>query len=321
MLSWKPELGARFGVLPLDGDGADVTWVETDPCYVFHFMNASTSADGTRVTVDACRLPKMDIGLESEGEPAKADSWLHRFTIDLAAGCSAYEQIAELPGDFPRVPAALEGRAQRFGYYASFSSGVAGTEFDSVTKVDFSTSRTQTHVYGPHAVCRRGGVRTRSRRAGRRRRLVVQLRHRSDHDGDRFRRARRAARSKRSRVHTCRSGCRSDSTATGSPWSTDFGAQQSLNRLRGRSCAVPDVRRSCRWPSRSSRSLPQPARAARTSIHGAIRRRIAHLGRRRIGGVRGRARRSSSACRKDRCCRSCSRTRPPRRPGSRSASA
>ena len=151
-MSWKPELGTRFGVLPLDGDGSDVTWVETDPCYVFHFMNASTSADGTRVTVDACRLPKMDIGLENEGEPAKADSWLHRFTIDLAAGCSAYEQIAELPGDFPRVPAALEGRAQHFGYYASFSSGVAGTEFDSVTKVDFSTSRTQTHVYGQHAV-------------------------------------------------------------------------------------------------------------------------------------------------------------------------
>jgi carotenoid cleavage dioxygenase len=152
MLRWKPQLGTRFGVMALDGDGSEVTWVETDECYVFHFLNAYTSPDGQKITVDACRLQRMDIGLEHEGDPAVADSWLHRFTIDLAARRVTQEQIAELPGDFPRVPAALEGRAHRFGYYASFSNGRPGNDFDSVTKVDFATGIAQTHVYGEHAV-------------------------------------------------------------------------------------------------------------------------------------------------------------------------
>ena len=38
-----------------------------------------------RVVVDACRLPRMDIGLEHEGGTADANAWLHRYTIDVAA--------------------------------------------------------------------------------------------------------------------------------------------------------------------------------------------------------------------------------------------
>jgi carotenoid cleavage dioxygenase len=152
MLSWKPELGTRFGVMALDGDGRDIRWFETDECYVFHFLNAYASADGRRVTVDACRLPRMDIGLDHEGDTAVADSWLTRFTVDLDTGRVGHEQVAELPGDFPRLPPAFEGREHRYGYYASFSHGDPAGDFDSVTKVDFTTGNTQTHVYGEHAV-------------------------------------------------------------------------------------------------------------------------------------------------------------------------
>jgi carotenoid cleavage dioxygenase-like enzyme len=151
MLTWKPENGTRIGVVDRTGDGSDIVWVETDPCYVFHFMNAFT-ADG-KVVVDACRLLRMDIGLDSADGTADANAWLHRFTIDLATRSASYEQIAELPGDFPRVPAAMEGRRHRFGYYASFSSGdVERGDFDAVTKVDFETGAALTHSYGPTSV-------------------------------------------------------------------------------------------------------------------------------------------------------------------------
>jgi carotenoid cleavage dioxygenase len=154
MLRWAPENGTRFGVLDRHGDGRDIVWIETDPCYVFHFLNASSSADGGQVTVDACRLPRMDIGLEAEGGTADADPWLHRFTIDLDAHSVSYEQVAELPGDFPRVPAAMEGRCQQYGYYATFSTGRPERgEFDSVTKVDYTQKRTATRTYGPDQVC------------------------------------------------------------------------------------------------------------------------------------------------------------------------
>lgn len=150
MLTWKPENGTRIGVMPRDGD--TVRWYEVDPCYVFHFMNAFDAPDG-RVVVDACRLARMDIGLADEGATADADSWLHRFTIDPGRGSVTVEQVAELPGDFPRVPAALEGRPYRYGYYASFSSGrPQGGSFDSVTKVDFATGSATTHRFGDGVV-------------------------------------------------------------------------------------------------------------------------------------------------------------------------
>jgi carotenoid cleavage dioxygenase len=151
MLSWQPERGTRLGVLDRDGDGRDAVWIETDPCYVFHFLNAHSDADG-RVIVDACRLPRMNIGLDAEGDAPDADSRLTRFTIDLAARRVSYDQVAELPGDFPRIPAACEGRPYRYGYYASYSSGEPTGQFDAVTKVDFTTGSEQTHVYGTHAV-------------------------------------------------------------------------------------------------------------------------------------------------------------------------
>jgi len=154
MVQWLPDNGTRFGVMDRNGDGSDIVWIETDPCYVFHFLNASSSEDGRRVTVDACRLARMDIGLERDGGTAEADAWLNRFTIDLDARTVAREQVGDLPGDFPRVPAAMEGRPQRYGYYSTFSSGHPdGGEFDSVTKVDFESSATITRFYGRAQVC------------------------------------------------------------------------------------------------------------------------------------------------------------------------
>ncbi len=40
MFTWEPERGTRIGVMPRDGGNADVRWYDTDPCYVFHPMNA-----------------------------------------------------------------------------------------------------------------------------------------------------------------------------------------------------------------------------------------------------------------------------------------
>ena len=37
---WKPSYGARLGVMPLGGPTSAIRWVEIEPCYVFHGMNA-----------------------------------------------------------------------------------------------------------------------------------------------------------------------------------------------------------------------------------------------------------------------------------------
>src|SRR6185312_14052676 len=50
---WDADYPARIGVMPLERPG-EVTWIEIDPCYVFHVGGAHTDADG-RIVLDACR--------------------------------------------------------------------------------------------------------------------------------------------------------------------------------------------------------------------------------------------------------------------------
>ena len=49
--AWEPEKGSHIGVMPRDGSVKDIRWYETDPCYVFHPMNAMTSGNTIRAHV------------------------------------------------------------------------------------------------------------------------------------------------------------------------------------------------------------------------------------------------------------------------------
>jgi carotenoid cleavage dioxygenase len=153
MLRWKPELGTRIGVMPRDGDAADVVWTEIDPCYVFHFLNAWT--DGDEVHIDGCRLAHMDIGLEPGRSPVLDDgeepgSFLTRFTVDLASGTATWSRIAERPGDFPRINDDRAGLTNRYGYVATFADGRDGDgAFDSITKHNLAVGAAEIHDFGP----------------------------------------------------------------------------------------------------------------------------------------------------------------------------
>ena len=46
------------GLMPRAGSGGDTVWVEVDPCYVFHPLNAYDADDGT-VVIDLVRHPSM----------------------------------------------------------------------------------------------------------------------------------------------------------------------------------------------------------------------------------------------------------------------
>ena len=44
--SWKPELGARLGIMPRYGNASEVEWFDIDPCFVFHTFNAFETTAG-----------------------------------------------------------------------------------------------------------------------------------------------------------------------------------------------------------------------------------------------------------------------------------
>ena len=48
---WNPSHRARIGLLPREGEAADMIWCPVDPCFIFHAVNAYDAPDG-RVILD-----------------------------------------------------------------------------------------------------------------------------------------------------------------------------------------------------------------------------------------------------------------------------
>lgn len=93
---WNESYGARVGLLPLGGDGAEVQWFEVEPCYVFHPVNAHD--EGHEVVVDVVRHPKM-FDRNRQG-PDEGPPSLWRWRFDRASGTVREEQVDDRPIEF-----------------------------------------------------------------------------------------------------------------------------------------------------------------------------------------------------------------------------
>jgi carotenoid cleavage dioxygenase len=121
-IGWEPELGARIGVMPRDGESRDVVWFEIDPCYVFHPMNARD--DGDRIVMEVCRYERLPLfeGAETKGLQ-DLSAKLTRWTLDLAGGGVKQERLDDVAVEFPRFDERRAGLAYRHGYGAGIAPG------------------------------------------------------------------------------------------------------------------------------------------------------------------------------------------------------
>lgn len=134
---WDPSYGARIGVLPLGGDGSEVTWSEIDPCYVFHGVNAFRR--GSEVVVDVCRHASM-----FNGGTLGSDLSLRRWTVDTDTGV-ARDEVIDDRGDMelPSRDLRRTGREHRYGYFAQTRPSEDSVDMGGVVKHDYqSGSRT-----------------------------------------------------------------------------------------------------------------------------------------------------------------------------------
>jgi len=145
-LQWEPELGTRLGVMPRDGGSRDVVWFETDPCYVFHPMNAWS--EGGRVVADVCRyaqLPLFDEGTRAEGMQ-DLTAKLTRWTLDLASGTVKEEALDDAASEFPRLDERRTGLRYRHGYAAGAAPGAGERAgFDAIFHYDLDTGTRRMH--------------------------------------------------------------------------------------------------------------------------------------------------------------------------------
>ena len=169
---WQDDYPARLGLIDRTDVDGPVRWLDVDPCYVFHPMNAFD--DGDDVVIDVVRWD----GMFRKGHQGPFESGQHsslrRWTLDVAGGKVREDVIDERPQEFPRVDERVVGRRHRYGYAATIGG---------VTKHDLDRGTQETLDFGTVVRPERSGVRARSRRGGRGRRLaaVPHLRRRPGH--------------------------------------------------------------------------------------------------------------------------------------------
>jgi carotenoid cleavage dioxygenase-like enzyme len=111
---WNPQHQARVGLLPRDRS-ADVRWIDIEPCWVFHCLNAYDEPSG-RVVVDLCQYNEsFDVStLWAAHGPVTLDRWI----IDPVAGTVSQQRLDDRGQEFPRVDDRLVSQPHRYGYSA-----------------------------------------------------------------------------------------------------------------------------------------------------------------------------------------------------------
>jgi len=142
---WDPSYGARIGIMPLDGPTSAIRWVEIDPCYVFHGVNAHR--DGAKVVIEVCRMPSM---FEVGGDPGP--NALHRWTIDTSGPELTFtdEVMSDAQLDLPALDRRRTGRRHENAWYLMVEplDGFP-VEFSGLSRRDTATGSLDTYAPGP----------------------------------------------------------------------------------------------------------------------------------------------------------------------------
>ena len=134
---WTPSYGARLGIMPLMGTGRDIRWVDIEPCYVFHEVNAYRQGD--EVVIDVCRLNSVFDGEDLNS----AISTHHRWRVNTSGTQLAFrdETITDQPIDLPAHDRRFTGRPHRYGWFVHSRPNPDTPDLGGTARVDYQTGR------------------------------------------------------------------------------------------------------------------------------------------------------------------------------------
>jgi carotenoid cleavage dioxygenase-like enzyme len=141
--SWNPDYGNRIGLLPREGDAADIIWIDVPLGYVFHPMNAFDTPEG-RVVLDVCFYDTMFSG-DVLGPFGDGLARLERWTIDPVARTVSIDVIDGRANEFPRHRGSVTGKPYRYGYCAKLDP--AGMQWPTL-KHDLEAGTTEEFDHG-----------------------------------------------------------------------------------------------------------------------------------------------------------------------------
>ena len=108
---WLDGMQARIGILPREATTDEVQWINIEPCFVYHSMNAYD--EGDEIILDVVRHDRAFLQGRLEGGGSVR---LERWTINPAKERVTTELISDRSQEFPRVDPRAECHRNRFGY-------------------------------------------------------------------------------------------------------------------------------------------------------------------------------------------------------------
>ncbi|MBI1360605.1 MAG: carotenoid oxygenase [Alphaproteobacteria bacterium] len=139
---WEPDKGAWVGVMKRNASVDTVRWIEVDPVYVFHPMNAWE--DGETIHCELMEYPTAPLFPNADGSEGQ-DSLAHlvRWSIDLSDPAARVKRtpLDDLVGEFPRFDERFAGLPYRHGWHAANTKMDETLEFDALAHVDLKTNR------------------------------------------------------------------------------------------------------------------------------------------------------------------------------------
>ena len=150
-LVWKPELGTRIGVLQRGTSTATVRWLDTDPFFVYHFMNAFE--EGESIHIDYVRRSSFFVGGADAKERGEFfPPTLHRLTLDFSTNTVRDRPLGDEVVEFPKTDVRVGGQRYRFGYTVMTEQSTVGHHqahsFSGIVQYDVSTEASTVHRYG-----------------------------------------------------------------------------------------------------------------------------------------------------------------------------
>jgi len=135
--AWEPEGGAYLGVMRRDAGVETVRWIEMDPVYAFHTLNAYE--EGGQIHCDMMEYPRAPLFPNADGTDAR-DASAHpvRWSVNLADPGARVKrtQLDDLEGEFPRCDDRLMGQPYRHGWFAANIDLDETLGFDSLAHID-----------------------------------------------------------------------------------------------------------------------------------------------------------------------------------------
>jgi carotenoid cleavage dioxygenase-like enzyme len=139
--AWEPEKGGYVGVMKRNASVETMRWIEVDPVYVFHPLNAYE--DGDLIHCDMMEYPSAPLFPNADGSAGQdAQARLVHWSIDLADPNARVKRMPldDLVGEFPRGDERFSGRPYRHGWHAANVQRKEVLTFDALVHVDLKTT-------------------------------------------------------------------------------------------------------------------------------------------------------------------------------------